>query len=270
MQMNSDDILRKWQSERIRHPMFSEPGGVKMNDHWERCSSTYGAERYSSILTDIVDYLRESDLITGKRVIDIGSGPGTFAEPMSRFCHSILCTDISPGMLARVESLGINNISTFLGDCLNLPDSCIRDVSFCSLCPPMNCSEGLAMMEKMGKDLCIYVSSANPCGGLESKIWNALGKDYSYHGADTQFPADYLESLGISVELRFFTQLKEYDESEVDVADMMVRKISAYRPLTADDEKKIRDTVYLESEDGIIHTRTEFRMGMLIWEPGQL
>ena len=240
-----------------------------MDDHWEKCSAKYGAGKYAAILNDMVEHLRTSGLITTeKTVIDIGSGPGTFAEPISHFSKSILCTDISPGMLTRVESLKMPNVTTFRGDCLNLPDSCIRDVSFSSLCPPMNGPEGLKTMERLGKELCIYISSANPCGGLESKIWKALGKDYSYHGYDTSYPARYLKSLGIDADLRFFTQRNESEEDIATAENAMVAKISAYRPLTVDDEMIIRRTIENESEDGTVHTVSEFRMGMLVWKSG--
>ena len=266
--MDSETVISEWMFERRRHPMFGEPKGSYLDSVWDRNSGTYTARGYEHILEDIVRYMGEDGILTEQRsVIDIGSGPGTFAEPMSRLCRSVLCIDKSKGMLDRIESLRLPNVSTLLSDCMHLPEGLQRDVAFCSLCPPMNSPEGLRIMEKSAKELCIYISSANPCPGIETQIWKALGTDYSYIGYDTTYPANYLKSLGTSAELKFFSQMNEICESESTVSERMIRKISAYRDLTDDDIGTIRDTVSDHSENGTIHTMSEFRLGVLIWAP---
>ena len=265
--MDSDEAVREWMTERRRHPMFNEPNGPSFDSFWERGASAYSARSYDRILNDIVSYMvGEGYVDPGRTVIDIGSGPGTFAAPLSRHCASVLCTDVSPGMLARIDGMGLPNVTTLQSDCMSLPEI-VRDVSFSSLCPPMNCPEGLRVMERTASELCVYVSSADSCPGLETEIWKALGKDYSYRGYDTRYPARYLESQGRSPKLRFFSQTNETSEPESVVADRFVCKVSSYRDLTQEEEDIIRGVVAGRSEDGTVRITAEVRMGMLVWEP---
>ena len=265
--MDSDEVVREWMAERRRHPMFNEPNGSSFDSFWEKGASTYSASSYDRVLNDMVSCMVDEGYVDpGRSLIDIGSGPGTFAAPLSRHCASVLCADISPGMLARIDAMGLPNVTTLLSDCMSLPEI-VRDVSFSSLCPPMNCPEGLEVMERTASELCVYVSSADPCPGLEIEIWKALGKDYSYRGYDTRYPARYLESRGRSPELRFFSQTNETAEPESVVADRFVRKVSAYRTLAEGEEGIIRGAVADRSEDGTVRITAEVRLGMLVWEP---
>ena len=248
--------------------MFGEPFGKDIGRMWELNSGRYSSEAYSDIITRAVAFLyRKGHISKDLSLVDIGSGPGTFAIPMSRHCSSVLCVDSSPGMLERVSGYGIGNISVQLSDCLSMPPGCARDVAFCSLCPPMNCPEGLAAMEAVGRRRCIYLSSNNPCPGIESEIWSALGEDHSYSGYDTKYPERYLRSIGRECERHTFTQTSRSSVPAEELEAMMLRKIGAYRPLGDREREAVREVVSGHSEDGMVYRKNVFRMGMLIWAP---
>ena len=266
--MIPDWPVARWETMRRRHPMFNEPYGKDIWEMWERGSGKYSPAPYSEIITKTVDLLRDKGYIDGsKSLIDIGSGPGTFALPLSETCGSVLCVDSSPGMLRRVDSLGRDNVTTLLADCLSLPEGCVHDISFSSLCPPMNCPEGLAVMESAARERCVYLSSINPCPGLEGEIWSALGREYSYRGYDTVYPARYLGHMGRRYELHRFTQRNASSVPAEEMEAVMLRKIAAYRPVGERERTAVHTVIESHTEDGMVPRGGIFRMGVLIWEP---
>ena len=264
--MNTETIVKEWRDEFAKHPMFGENMSRQaLDDLWESGSAAYSDSRYSEIRDRIIEtvlskgYLRKEDTL-----LDVGSGPGTFAVPFSGHCRSVLCVDGSAGMLRRVEEKGIGNISLMKEDCMTLDTGCRRDVAFCSLCPPMNTPEGIDLMGRLGKR-CIYVSSANREKSLEGEIWEALGEDYSYAGYDTDYPYRYLLSKGIDAEVEYFTQENETTETEEECVKRFESLVSRYRRVDDGCRGVIDRIVRSHSEDGIVRQKLVLRMGMLTW-----
>lgn len=264
--MDTEEIVRMWSEDFSRHPMFGEGmTGEQIDEMWESCSSKYSDSSYAKIRDRIIDtILFEGCLGPDDTVLDIGSGPGTFAVPMSRHCRLVVCVDKSKGMLNRITSLGASNISVLQADCLCIPQEYASDVAFSSLCPPMNTPAGIDSMCRLGKR-CIYVSSASHETGLEGRIWHELGKDYSYSGYDTDYPYRYLRSKGIDASICYFTQENELDETVSDCIKRYATMFSRYRHVDETVMKAISDTFEDSSEDGIVHHRTTQRIGMLTW-----
>lgn len=267
--MEDVDFIRKeWMRDRNRHPYVGE--GKNASDiacMWEAGSSTYSFDRYSGIRDSIVDRLLETGHLNGT-ILDIGCGPGTYAIPFSKHAKHIIATDSSKGMLARLkddcDAFGISNIETVLCDCTEIPSEYGSDLVFCSLCPPMNSPESLEYMMSLGKTSA-YVSSCSFSDGLEIRIWNALGKDYSYCGYNTDYPYRYLKSSGFDATLELFSQ-KNHSEFTVEQSIARFESlISRYRNLDDEMRSKIAQTVEDDSEDGIVYTDTTVTMGLLIW-----
>lgn len=264
--MDTDSIVREWKEAFAKHPMFGE--GVSrdsMDRMWESSSANYSDARYSEIKDMIVKTLFSEGYI-GKEdtVLDLGSGPGTFAVPFSSRCRSVLCVDGSEGMLSRITKKGIGNISVLKADCTCLPNEYRRDVVFCSLCPAMNDPDAIDRMDGLGRKH-VFISSANHEMGIEGEIWDALGKDYSYAGYDTDYPYRYLLSKGVDAKLRYFTQ----DNTVTDTVDATVGRFRAmianYRAIGEEEERVIRSIVKDHSENGIVKQSIRLRMGMLTW-----
>ena len=263
-----EDIVSEWEKESFRHPIFGErmPSYV-IDDMWESGSATYSDSRYSVIKDGIVDAMIDGGiLLPDDTVLDIGSGPGTFAIPMSGHCRSVLCVDKSPGMLRRITEAGIDNISVLNSDCFELSKDYKRDLAFSSLCPPMNNPAGIDLMGRLGRK-CVYVSSANKESNLECRVWKELGEDYSYAGYDTDYPYRYLKAKGIDADIRYFSQDWRSEEPCSVVQDRMVATIKRYRQVDDATIELIREVVADESEDGLIRQSLNLRIGMLTWSP---
>ena len=264
--MDTEHIVKEWRGEFSKHPMFGENMSRQaIDDLWESGSAAYSDSSYSEIRDRIIEaVLSKGYLGKGDSLLDIGSGPGTFAVPFSGHCRSVLCVDSSAGMLRRIEEKGIANISVMKADCMTLDSGCRRDVAFCSLCPPMNTPEGIDLMCRLGEK-CIYVSSANREKGLESEIWEALGEDYSYKGYDYDYPYRYLLSKGIDAKVEYFTQENETTETVAECLKRFASLVSRYRSVDEGCSAVIKRVVRGHSEDGIVRQRLSLRMGMLTW-----
>ena len=268
--MRTEDIIAEWGHDRNRHPTVGENRtDSDISRMWDDSAKNYSSDRYSDIVDAIVTKLRSDGLLSGS-VLDIGCGPGTFAFPFSETAGKVIAYDASIPMLDRLKercrSERIANISTVVGDCRSIPQNIHCDLAFSSLCPPMNYPESILEMERHG-DVCAYVSSANIGTSIETEIWSALGKDYSYSGYNTEYPYRFLRSVGRDPDLTFYTQKNTTEESEESVLKRHVSLISKYRPVTADIEKTIRKIVSGHSENGTITNTFEMRMGLLIWRP---
>ena len=268
--MRTEDIIAEWERDRNRHPTVGEKRtDSDISRMWDDSAKNYNSNRYSEIVDAIVAKLRSEGLLSGS-VLDIGCGPGTFAFPFSETAENVIAFDASIPMLNRLkercESEHIENISAVAGDCRCIPEDIHCDLAFTSLCPPMNFPESILEMEKHG-DVCAYVSSANIGTSIETEIWSALGKDYSYSGYNTEYPYRFLRSVGRDPELTFLTQRNTTDEPEEDVLERHMSLISKYRPMTDEIGEKIRRIVSEHSENGRIVNTFEMRMGLLIWRP---
>ncbi len=264
--MDTESIVREWKGAFAKHPMFGEGMTADSMDRlWESGSANYSDARYSVIKDSIVETLLTSGYIgRDDTVLDLGSGPGTFAIPFSGRCKSVLCVDGSEGMLLRIREKGIGNISVLKADCTCLPTDYRKDVVFCSLCPAMNDPDAIDRMDALGKKH-VYISSANSEMGIEGEIWKALGKDYSYAGYDTDYPYRYLLSKGVDAELRYFSQ----DNTVTDTVEATIKRfratVASYRTVGEEEERAIRDAVEDHSENGMVTQSIVLRMGMLIW-----
>ncbi len=265
----TQDIVEEWTGEFSRHPMFGEGmTDAAIDEMWEAGSETYSDSSYATIRDMVIQTMQDEGILRPDcTVLDIGSGPGTFAIPMSKLCRSVICVDNSKGMLQRIVDSGVENISVRQMDCRHLTDDLKSDVAFSSLCPPMNCPAGIDRMGELG-GRCVYVSSASQQDGLEGKIWRAIGMDYSYAGYDTHYPCRYLKSLGIDAELRIFSQPAEPPQPSKTVEERLISSISKYREVDDNLCRIIREIVSDSSEDGMVAQTDDRRMGMLTWSTG--
>ena len=150
--MDTESIVSEWKEAFAKHPMFGEGMSRESMDRmWESSSANYSDARYSEIKERIIETLLSEGYVSkDDTLLDLGSGPGTFAIPFSGHCKNVLCVDGSEGMLARIRDRGIGNISVLRADCTCLSTEYKKDVVFCSLCPAMNNPDAIERMDRLG------------------------------------------------------------------------------------------------------------------------
>lgn len=268
----TEKICEAWNAERLKHPFFGEnKSEAEIRSMWDASAEKYSDKGYGQVKTQIIDFLLSEYDLHDLTMIDIGCGPGTYAIPLSSHVGSILCVDSSTKMLDRLrESISrdkITNIECAEQDCAAMPASFRRDVSFSSLCPPMNCPEAILDMERFSNKLCVYISSANISGSIETDIWKRLGKDYSYGGYHTRYPYEFLRSVGRDPSIHYFSQLFETTVSYDECVDTNMRFIGKYRAVTDEIAKIVKDVVSRYATGDIVHTERTMTKGLLTWSP---
>lgn len=273
MRDSISEICNEWARERNRHPSFGEGMGEDgMQAIWDGVAETYSDSSYSEIADSIVkDLVSDGMLSKDVSLMDIGCGPGTYAFRMHPYVERIVCVDGSQRMIDRLNreagEKGVHNIEPILCDCRRLPRDLRCDIVFSSLCPPMNYPDMIVEMEKHARTGCAYVSSASVGTGIETEIWNELGKDYSYGGYNTSYPSDFLKSIGRRTKIRFYEQ--DYNETVPadKCAERFLGKISKYRNITEREREAVKKVVDRHEEDGAIHISSKNRFGLLTWSP---
>lgn len=109
MQYKDIDWNQLWQEARQQKSWKK-----KKKTDWDKRATTFAKRNIDSGYAEQFIHLMEPD--PQWRVLDIGSGPGTLALPMSSSVRAVTAVDFSPAMLAelnrRIIERGINNIRT--------------------------------------------------------------------------------------------------------------------------------------------------------------
>lgn len=262
------NVMEEWMNRKNRHPFIGEGlDRSAMERYWDFMSERYSDTSYSKIADEIVDSLRDMNVISSNdTVLDIGSGIGTFAFRLSEHVNRVTCMDISEGMLDQISrrsrEMGINNITTMKSDWSEFVPNEGHDVVFSSLCPPMNDPESLLKMESCARKYCVYVSSTNEGRNFHTMIWNMMGKDYTYSGYDSECPFRFLSSKGRDPKRMMF----DAPVIRMPTENVIESEIRRFHPFKIEhDINELAEVIRQYDEDGYITMRR--RMGMIVWVP---
>jgi len=256
-----------------RHPYFVENiSKERILEMWNESAEKYSADLYGHLKEEIVGYLTSNDFLNiDDTMLDIGSGPGTFAIPLSRHVRRIDCMDSSEAMLLRVvqscKDEDVENIRVYNCDWEGYNPIVRHDVAFASLCPPTNSPKSILKMDACSKRNCIYISSANKDPDISKDIWRRLGKIYSFQGYDTKYPYEFLRGNGRDPTLRIFEEDTHMEVPLDEMIDREMRRLSAYSPLSQDDKDDVINVIRSYSTEGIVCLDRTVRIGVLTWQP---
>jgi hypothetical protein len=99
-----------------------------------------------------------------------------------------------------------------------------------------------------------------------SKIWGALGKEYSFGGYNTNYPYEYLLSIGREPVLKFYTEEHTSEMTEAEAVAMYERNVGKYQDITPDVHDVIVSAVEEICTDGIVREKKTMNIGMLVWK----
>lgn len=94
-------------------------------EHWDTAAEHYEqtAHPFTSLYAEAA--LSLVSLKPESRVLDVAAGTGALARAAARQGASVLATDFSPGMVARIAAAGVSNLEARVmdGQSLDLPDA---------------------------------------------------------------------------------------------------------------------------------------------------
>lgn len=269
-----DFYLDEWKAERERHPFFGEKlPREKISEIWDNSAESYSDESMGDIPDRIVALMVQRGIIQKKHsILDIGCGPGVYGLRFSKHAKNVTCLDDSLPMLGRLQhscvSEGIDNIRPLRTDWMQFHSDDRYDVVFSSLCPPLNHPDMILGMEAHANEWCAYVSSMNDDrGSLHMSIWKEFGKDYTFNGYNTNYPFEYLKSVGRSPTLDEFEFSRSSVQKIEDVVMSEISKFSVYMRIDAEKRKIIEEIISSFSENGEIISEGKKKVGLLIWAP---
>lgn len=265
MSFNVED----WKLVRERHPFIAESiGRARYLRVWDEAAERYTDAGVGPLKDMVVERMIEIGALTRESdVLDVGSGPGTYGTIFAQRCRSVVCVDSSQQMLDCLIRKGVANITCVRAEWESFDTDDRYDVVFSSLCPALNNPESLLKMESFSRSFCVYVSSMNDDrNSLRTKIWRAIGKDYTMNGYDTRYPFEYLRSIGREPTLDIFEKEEPFDMEEGDVLKKEIENLSTYTDVNEDTFCKVRQIVEDNSVDGVIHYDGRKRLGLLCWK----
>ncbi len=216
----------------------------------------------------------------GKRVLDIGSGPGTLALPLSRMGAKVTALDISAKMLLKLEENagkeGIRSIETihaswhgFDLDCMGLRGR--FDLVIASMTPAVSDVTALDKMMEASRGLCFY-------SGFLGRRWDKsyydlykslYGEEFSDMVTGFHIPFMYLYLLGYRPLVKVYRDVWSTDEPVDEMADMVLGFFDLRRKTEACDKEAIKRYLAMRASNGLYHSETSVIGGMMVWYCGR-
>lgn len=268
---NAAEICRQWMSKRNLHPFYGEELAKKaVSEFWGSIAEKYEGEKRNELQSAVMQTLEEMGCLEGS-ILDVGSGPGTYAIPMAERAEEVVALDSSEEMLRvllrRAEAAGLDNIQTEVADWIGYVPERKYDLVFSSLCPSANSPASLLRMEFASKKTCAYVSSMNSDASVNFDVWRKLGKNYSYTGYDTRQPYEFLVSMGRKP---FFSKIQWTNTLDIESSELIEREIASFSIYPDIPAEKIRiaaeEAVTERYGSGKIKENTVMKAGILVWD----
>ncbi len=176
-------------------------------------------------------------------VLDVGSGPGTLAIPLSSQVRKVTALDYSAAMLAELnkqaKAAGRDNITTVQGSwtddwqALSIPR---HEVAIASRSLSVDDLKGALSKLNAWASRAVYVVDRVGAGPFDPDLFGAIGRDFE-PGPDYIFTLNILYTLGIHAQVDFLTLDKRRTYTSREEA------LQSYRwmvdDLTAEEEERL-------------------------------
>jgi SAM-dependent methyltransferase len=273
------DWDREWRAARARSPLrMTVDNKDRWRDFWSGDARYYlqnvraEAPLYAMAVQRLSEegWVREDD-----DVLDVGSGPGTFALPLAPHVRSVTALDEAEGMLETLRqecaARGIGNVATVLRRWEDHPRQEGHDLVLASMNPAIASLDDLLAMERSARSRCCYVTACpSDQMALRNELWSkVVGKfEPSDHGS-VRYPLNILASAGRRPRLYRVRAEVEVAMPAEEVVEHFVRYFSIFTDVTPRKEGAIREHVLARSRGGIHSHRGSRCLHLLCWSKGR-
>ena len=213
----------------------------------------------------------------GKAVLDIGSGPGTFALPLARMGAKVTALDISSRMLQELEKKadleGIDTIDTIHtswndADLDKMGSRKKFDMAFASMTPAICDIKAITKMMEASRAFCYY-------SGFLKRTWDPsyydlyrelFKEEYRDFATGFHIPFMYLYSMGYSPVLKLNKDVWASDDTVDDMAQTLYDFFGQSKDTTPDMKETMKKYLSLKSTNGHYHAETNVFTGMMVWD----
>jgi SAM-dependent methyltransferase len=248
-------------------------------DFWDRLSDRYDeleeSPFYQKMVEEIVSTLRERGALSPeKRVFDVACGPGNYALRFAPLVKEVVGLDISPKMLARFRekfaAAGFSNYRLIQADWFSYQTKEQYETVFVSMSPILHDLDSIDRLLELATHFLALVHWA---GVRENELHQRLyqevfGRQWRWQKPGLIVPFNYLYSLGLAGDLRFFCGYWERKRTlEKELEHFLWRLDGEGISPSVSEKEKIRAILAQEADDqGYILSRTKVRIGFLLLE----
>ncbi len=269
---HSPDFWRAYAREKNAGPLKKR---CMRGECWDAAAATYddldNCKDYMHQVNSIIDGLRAfGALAPGNTVLDVACGTGTYAVRMAPYCKKVTCLDISKGMLAKLKEkrdrIGVGNLEIIQAD-WNVYDTTERfDLVFVSLAPLLKDMKNLDRFLDISQRFLGLVCWA---GIKENLLFNSLceeiiGRKPDKRHMDIQALVNYLYTMGLAPNLRFFHGCWRRERDIERQAKTLIWQLELYRPLSRDEKALVYKRLERIAENGKVGVNTKVRTGFIL------
>lgn len=213
-------------------------------------------------------------ILSGKKILDIGCGPGTFALPIAREAAWVTGLDISVTMLAMfndaIKKYGVRNVDNVRAswkelDAISSHFAKAFDIVLTAMSMAVTDWDDLIKMEQCAREWCVYI-------GWGKKRRDALMDEvFQAHGMRLKTPP----GAATIAELLFKRNRQpniDYIETSWDwqgTVDEAIEDLAGHIELegygTVPDRKIMRGIIEKYAESGVVRHTTYVEEGIIIW-----
>jgi len=277
--MNAEEWNRLWQDFRSSNAGTS---GRRMDqgEFWNHRAESFAnntvKSRDNSRREQVFAFLRaHGALEPAQTILDIGSGPGSFAIPFADLGNQVLALDPSPRMLDLMRELIPPHLGNSIEDREGLweeadpvAEGWVKrfDLVFASMCPGIHEQTLIEKMMQCSRRWCYISAFSGPRHfQVYDEIFLALnGHPYPNHFNDIIFPFNLVYALGYKPSLHF----AESSYTQKENPDVFLAELSELLPTEPgpSDRALIEDIIARHTEDGKVHQPVSSTVGMMLWK----
>ena len=245
-------------------------------EFWNHFSQSYAKHNDDNKQThqEILDNLISQGAIqAGDTLLDIGSGPGTYALPLAAKGVKVTGLDTASQMLSTLQSKADKeglaaHINCLHADWNDLPAEPAYDIAFAAKSPAIDDYESLMKMTKVARKVCCLIGFAGQHDlDLRRLLWERLrGEAPPGPSFDIIYPLNILYQEGYRPNLTFYSYNQTQQEPLAYLIDHYIRYFTVFGISGPASEAGIRDFLESRAVDGLCTEQSSTTVGVLWWK----
>ena len=273
--MEIRDFQQAWAGTASRKAAGSGFWDSRAAEFNDKAYTGEGAQR----LEKIMDYLTQRGMLTpAAAVLDIGCGPGRYAEEFARRAGEVVATDVSPQMIdwaaRHRDRAGLANLELLVADWTDL-DVASRgwagkfDLVFAAMCPAINSLETLVKMNQASRQWCFmshFVRRQDKVKDAVNRLILGAGGP-SGHGSNVYHAWNILWLLGLCPEIVYIDAAWDNRMTLAEAEAYYLLHLNLDGPLAPEQETTLRDYLAgVAASDGTVTEEVTAKIAWMIWQ----